>query len=221
MSDATPLAVPGRALYRGSVNGSRRSLSSLTTVAAVAIVLCGCVALPQPVETRLPPAAPDATPTAASPATPFPAASPSPFVSPSASASSSATVGDVIACGDGPVALNGEESTVRLEGTCDSVTVSGSAFTVDATAATIRTLDIQGDRIRLDAAAADTITLQGNDGVVSVAQSVTSVTLRGDRSTVSSTGDIAAVEIQGQDNTIRADGSVQNVTLEGRGNTVS
>ncbi|MBM3715822.1 MAG: DUF3060 domain-containing protein, partial [Actinobacteria bacterium] len=138
-----------------------------------------------------------------------------------ASASSSAPVGDVIACGDSPVALNGEESTVRLEGTCDSVIVSGSAFTVDATAATIRTLEIQGDRIRLDAAAADTITLQGNDGVVSVAQSVTRVTLRGDRSTVSSTGDIAAIEIQGQDNTIRADGSVQNVTLEGRGNTVS
>lgn len=203
------------------MNGSRRTLSLLVTTAAVTIALSGCVSLPQPVVTRLPPGASAPSPTAAAPATPSDEASVDTSPTPSASVPSSSPVADVIACGDGPVSLTGEESSVRLEGTCDSVIVSGTAFTVDATAATIRTLEISGDRIRVDAGAADTITLQGNDGVVSVAQSVSLATIRGDRSTVSSTGDIAAVQIQGQDNTVRADGSVQNVTLEGRGNTVS
>lgn len=199
----------------------RRSFLAATLGVGVAVAaMSGCSLMPQPVETRLPPAAPSSAASSPTPPlSPSPSTSTTPGTPPSPVADPATD--DVIACTPGLVVITGQERSVRLEGACDDVSVSGTAITLDATAASLRTLEIAGDRIRVEVGAADTVTVQGNDGAVSVAASVTRVSLSGDRTTVTSTGDIASVEVRGQDNTVHADGAVSDVVLEGRGNSIS
>ncbi|MFX7621092.1 DUF3060 domain-containing protein, partial [Acinetobacter baumannii] len=72
-------------------------------------------------------------------------------------------------CGTGGTGtVSGAERSVRISGTCSQLTVSGTALTVDAGAATIDTLTMSGDRIRVSAAAVDSAIIQGNDTALTV-----------------------------------------------------
>lgn len=127
----------------------------------------------------------------------------------------------VTACGDGGTAsITGAERSVRVEGTCAQVTVSGSALTVDATAATIGALAMSGDRLRVTAAGVDTATIQGNDTALAVAGALGRLDLSGDRATVSAGGAVGSLLVRGQDNAVTAGGGIGDSTVEGRGNRV-
>lgn len=188
-------------------------------------LLVGCGLASQPVVTRLPPApstssTPLTTPTATPSATP-PVSVP---LSPTPSTPVATTPpGDasVIACGGGGTAsITGAERSVRVEGTCAQLTVSGSALTVDATAATIGALAMSGDRLRVTAAGVDTATIQGNDTALAVAGTLGRLDLSGDRATVSAGGAVDSVLVRGQDNAVTAGGGIGDSTVEGRGNRV-
>lgn len=201
--------------YRVSVNRHRRVAVAALVPSLLAVAVSGCMLIPRPVETRLPPAAGTAVPAPTSGSTPTPEAAPTPTV-----VTPTPSEDDVLTCGGEPVTITGQERQVRLEGTCTSVDVSGTALIVDATAASMQTLTVSGERIRVDVAAVDRITVQGNDAAIAAASSVSDVEVSGDRAMITSTGDISAVVVRGQDNTIRADGNVSSVTLEGRGNSI-
>ena len=112
------------------------------------------------------------------------------------------------------------ETTGRVEGSCATQSVSGSALTVDATAARIGSLVIAGDRVRVDAAEIGTISVQGNDGAISSAGSIGSVDLSGDRTRVTAVGAISSVAVRGQNNTVTAGGGVGDRLGEGRANQI-
>ncbi|MDQ1076751.1 hypothetical protein QE406_002997 [Microbacterium testaceum] len=131
------------------------------------------------------------------------------------------TDGDGVTCADGESAsISGSEKTVRVEGACAALSVSGSALTVDATAARIGSLMIAGDRVRVDAAEIGAVSVQGNDGAISSAGAIGSVDLSGDRTRVTAGGAISSVAVRGQNNTVTAGGGVGDRVVEGRDNQI-
>lgn len=162
-----------------------------------------------------------AAPTAVVPSASVVPATPSSVPSASEPADAERTDGDALTCADGESkSISGSEQTVRLTGSCAQVSIFGSALTVDATTAQIGTLAIAGDRVRVDAAEITTLSVQGNDGVLSSAGSIGSVDLSGDRTQITVAGTIASVAIRGQNNTVRAGGGIGDRTIEGRDNQV-
>jgi hypothetical protein len=129
--------------------------------------------------------------------------------------------GSVVDCGDGGTgAVTGAERSVRVTGTCSQLTVSGTALTVDADAATIGALTMSGDRIRVSAAAVDSAIIQGNDTALIVAGALGRLDLSGDRATIAAEGAVGALVVRGQDSTVKAGGGIGDSTVEGRGNTI-
>ncbi|MDQ1110591.1 hypothetical protein QE418_000039 [Microbacterium testaceum] len=192
-------------------------------VVGLAIALSACSLTPEPVETRLPPgfAVSSPPPAAAVPSPSVVTASPVPAQTGVSTSPPGDAPADALSCGDGgSQSVSGAEQTVRIVGTCSELTVSGSALSIDASAASIRTLRISGDRARVDAAAIDVLVLQGNDGSVRAAGAIGSIDLSGDRSTVDAGGAVSSVTVRGQDNVIRATGGVGAQTVEGRGNQI-
>ncbi|MDF2993046.1 MAG: hypothetical protein K0S37_3560 [Microbacterium sp.] len=212
--------VPGR-----SVVGVNRVVIAALGVGALAMVLSACAFAPQPTVTRLPPGIVDASPTPVVTATApsvvpvEPPATSSP--APSATSGGNASDGDLVTCAEGESrSISGSERAVRVEGSCAQLSVSGNALTIDATAASIQTLSIAGDRVRVDAAAITALSVQGNDASVTSAAAIGSIDLSGDRTQVTAVGAIASVAIRGQDNVVRAGGGVGDTTIEGRDNQV-
>lgn len=200
-----------------------RSVPAALGVLALAGVLSACSMTPEPVETRLPPerAASSAPSSAAVPSPSVVTIFPAPVSTGAPSGPPANASGDTVSCGDGGTqSVSGSEQTVRVVGTCAELTVSGSALTVDASAASIGTLRISGDRARVDAAAIDALVVQGNDGSVHSAGAIGSVDVSGDRSTVDAKGAVSSVTVRGQDNVVRASGGVGTQTVEGRGNQI-
>lgn len=107
-----------------------------------------------------------------------------------------------------------------MVGTCAELSVSGSALTVQAGAASIGTLRVAGDRVTVVAAAIDSVVVQGNDGAISSGGTIGSVDLSGDRTKITARGVVSSVVIRGQDNVIEAGGGVGHTTVEGRGNQI-
>lgn len=208
----------------------RLTVVSLGTV-VVCGVLAGCDLQPQPVETRLPPGvgASSTQPTSSVPSpsvvtlSPAPEATPTsaPVVTVDPAPSAPATDPGAVSCGDGgSQTVSGAEQTVRVVGICGELVVSGSALTVDASGATVKTLRISGDRARVDVGAIDVLVVQGNDGSITSAAPIGSVDLSGDRTSVRAAGSIASVIVRGQDNVVGASGGVGTTTVEGRGNQI-
>lgn len=204
---------------------NRRSVSAAAGAVVLVLSLAGCALQPTPVETRLPPGAvvTSAPPTAAAPSPTVVTLPPTtaPTVAPAPDPSTPATDLDALSCGDGGSQnVSGAEQTVRVVGTCAELTVSGSALTVDAAGATIRSLRVSGDRVRVSVSAIDALVVQGNDAAVSSGGAIGSVDLSGDRTTVDAGGAVSSVTVRGQDNIVRAGGGVGQTTIEGRGNQI-
>jgi len=207
----------------GEVNRCGRVVGAVFGAGLLAVALASCSLAPQPTVTRLPPAPVGASsiPTVTVPAPSVVPVTPSSVPSTSASADVGGTSGEPLTCADGESkTISGSEQIVRVTGSCAELSVSGSAMTVDATAASIGTLSVAGDRVRVDAASITVLSVQGNDGVLTSAASIGSVDLRGDRTQVTVAGTISSVAIRGQDNTVRAGGGVGDRTIEGRDNQV-
>ncbi|MBB3158476.1 hypothetical protein FHS07_002172 [Microbacterium proteolyticum] len=193
-----------------------RRLLALSGVAALTALLAGCifVGAPRPVGSRLPPS-PDGqvaqTATPSSTATPL---APSP-------AASSATDAGALDCGDGGSQIaSGADRSFRVTGTCAELTVAGSALTVDASAATVGTLRISGDRIRVQVAGADEVIVQGDDGVVTSAAGIGRIEITGDRTTTEAVSGIPSVTVRGHDNVVRSGGGVGSAVVAGSGNEI-
>lgn len=210
---------------RRTVGLVNRSVASVLLTGTLAVVLVACAFSPQPTVTRLPPGLTDASsaPAVSASAPSVVPAAPSSTSAPVASTPSGEqpSVGDVVTCAEGDSrSITGSEQTVRVEGSCAQLAVSGSGMMVDATAARIGSLSISGDRVTVDAADVTALSVQGNDGSVTSAASIGSVDLSGDRTRVSAGGAISSVAIRGQDNVVRADGGIGDTTIEGRDNQV-
>lgn len=229
--EASALASSPCPLYRGTVDRRARARSVALAAGVLLVALVGCAVSPQPAVTRLPPGMGDAgtQPTATVPSPSVVPASPSSASTrpvSSAPPSSNDTVnggadGGPVTCAEGESgSISGSEQTVRVEGACAQLTVSGSALTIDAGAARIGSLVIAGDRVRVDAAEITTLSVQGNDGSISAAGSIGSVDLSGDRTRVIAGGAISSVAVRGQNNTVSAGGGVGERVVEGRDNQV-
>lgn len=198
---------------------ARRLVTALVGAVSLAAAVSGCALVPRPVETRLPPGAPAAA--SPTPSAEIPAPSRTATASPQVTGAAPTTLDGTVSCGDGgSESLSGSEQAFRLVGTCAEVTVSGSALTVDATGATIGTLRLSGDRLRVTTAAVDALTVQGNDDSVTSSAAMTSADVSGDRATIQADGAITTVVVRGQDNVVQSGLGVGSATVEGRGNQI-
>ncbi|MFJ4039061.1 hypothetical protein ACIPVB_13400 [Microbacterium sp. NPDC090007] len=198
-----------------------RPVPALLGVVFLSSLVSGCALTPQPVETRLPPAVAPTSAVTPAPTTPAPSPSSSPTVTGDAAPSAPVVGDDVVSCGEGGTqALSGSERAFTVVGTCAELTMSGSALTVNATDATIETLRLSGDRLRVRAASVAVLRIQGNDDSVTSAAAMDSVDVSGDRATVQADGAIAAVVVRGQDNVVQSGLGVGSATVEGRGNQI-
>lgn len=195
-----------------------RGIRTIVLVGAVTamLALTGCGIEADPVVTRLPSdgsghatTAPS-TPTSASTPT-----APAPIATPTAN-SPVASAGD---CGGAPITLTAGSETLALSGDCPDVQVQGSALVVDTSNASVGALSVSGDRIQLNIGAAASLTVLGNDAVVS-ATTLGTLTLRGDRNAVVVGGALASVGFEGNDNSVRANGGVASVNDAGARNAV-
>ncbi|WP_314457416.1 hypothetical protein [uncultured Microbacterium sp.] len=192
-----------------------RRLLALSGVAALTTLLAGCiyVSVPRPAESRVSPS-PDGqvAQTAAPSSTATPLAP-----SPTASTSDDAVALD---CGDGIRIVSGAEQSFRVTGTCTDLTVTGSALTVDASAATVASLRISGDGIRVQVASADELIVEGDDGAVTSAAGIGRIEIDGDRTTTEAASGIPSVIVRGHDNVVRSGGGVGSAVVSGSGNKI-
>lgn len=208
---------------------SPRGIVSLLGMVSAVSLLTGCtvVAAPRPIETRLPPGfdgrsvtspAPSSTPVMEASIAPTADATPTDDATPTGGASPRA---DALSCGEGGnQAVSGAEQTFRITGTCEEVTIAGSGITVDGSSATVGTLRISGDRIRVQIASGDAVVVQGNDGTVTSAAGIGRVEISGDRTTTEAAAAISSVTLRGQDNVVRSGSGVGSVVVEGSGNSI-
>lgn len=203
------------AFFRAYREVMNRRLLAFVGVAALTTLLAGCiyVSAPRPAESRLPPS-PDGQ--VAQTAAPSSTATP---LAPSPSASSPPDA-DALDCGDGSRTVSGAEQSFRVTGTCTELTVAGSALTVDASAATVGTLRISGDLIRVQVAGADEVIVQGDDGAVISAAGIGRIEIEGDRTTTEAASGIPSVTVRGHDNVVRSGGGVGSAVVSGSGNKI-
>lgn len=210
---ALPLSSAFSRAYREAMN---RPLLALPGVAGLTVLLAGCIFIgaPRPAESRLPPS-PDGQ--IAQTSDPSSTAIP---LAPSPAASSPADAG-ALDCGDGGSRIaSGSDQPFRVTGTCAELTVTGSVLTVDASAATVGTLRISGDGIRVQVAGADEVIVQGDDGAVTSAAGIGRIEIVGDRTTTEATSGIPSVTVRGHDNVVRSGGGVGSAVVSGSGNTI-
>lgn len=197
------------------MHAPRRLLAPLGS-ATLPVLLAGCIVItaPRPVET-LPPSGEDGR--TASPATVTPPAAPSS----GAASTPSADQADVVECGDGgDPAIEGTEQSFRVTGDCAELTVIGTGLTIDASAATIGTLRISGDRISVRVPAADAVIVDGDDASVTSAAGIGRLEIDGDRTVTEATTGIPSVTVRGRDNTVRSGAGVGSAVVAGSGNTI-
>jgi hypothetical protein len=204
------------AIFRPYREVMNRRLLALSGVAALAALLAGCifVGAPRPADSRLPLSTDEqSVPSAA------PSSTTTPLV-PSPTASSPTDAG-ALDCGDGGSQIaSGDDQSFRVAGTCAELTVTGSTLVVDASAATVGTLRISGDRIRVQVGGVDEVTVQGDDGSVTSAAGIERIEIVGDRTIAEAASGIPSVTVRGHDNVVRSGGGVGSVVVSGSGNKI-
>lgn len=191
-----------------------RRLGHIAILVAAAAVLTGCGVVAGPRQTVLPDppsSAPQTSPTTPAPTRP---ATPGPSET---SAAPPAAEGTIV-CSVGPTEISGADQAFVLTGDCSSVMIGGTGLRVDATQATLGSVQLSGDRNDLRAADVSTLSVGGQDNTVDAAM-LSTVALNGDRNSVSAAG-FTALTVSGNDNTVRAD-SQGAVTDNGQRNTVT
>lgn len=210
---AVPLVSALARAYREVMN---RRLLALSGVAALTVLLAGCifVGAPRQSESRLPPSPEEQTAQTAAPSSTATPLAPSPVASSPADA-------DALDCGDGGSQIaSGSDRSFRVTGTCAELTVTGSALTIDASGVTVSTLRITGDRIRAQVAGADEVIVEGDDGAVTSAAGIGRLEIRGDRTTTEAASGIPSVTVRGHDNVVRSGGGVGSAVVSGSGNKI-
>ena len=188
-----------------------RRLGHIATLLVAAAVLTGCGVVAGPRQTVLPdppskaPQTSPATPVPTRPATPAPSATPT-------------TAEGTLVCNGGTTEISGADQAFVLAGDCSSVMIGGTGLRVDATQATLGTVQLSGDRNDLRAADISMLSVGGQDNTVDAAM-LSTVALNGDRNSVSAAG-FTALTVSGNDNTVRA-ASQGAVTDNGQRNTVT
>ncbi|MDY0829027.1 hypothetical protein SK224_07790 [Microbacterium sp. BG28] len=190
-----------------------RRLGHIAILVAAAAVLTGCGGVAGPRQTVLPDPPSKAPQT--SPATPVPTGPATPV--PSATSAPPAAEGTLV-CSGGTTEVSGADQAFVLTGDCSSVMIGGTGLRVDATQATLGSVQLSGDRNDLRAADISMLSVGGQDNTVDVAM-LSTVALNGDRNSVSAAG-FTALTVSGNDNTVRAD-SQGAVTDNGQRNTVT
>lgn len=189
--------------------GRARGIFGGAGTVLLAMGLAGCSLLPQPIVTRLPEApvsvSPEPTGTAATGGTP----------SPAATASTPEGVAD---CGGAAYTVTSGSSATVIVGDCPELRVEGSDLAVDASGASVGSLDTSGDRISVRAADLGQLTIQGN-GVAVTAATVGALTASGDGNEVTVSGDVGSATVRGNGNTVSA-ARVGAVVLEGSNNSI-
>lgn len=197
------------------MHAARRLLAPLG-IATLPVLLAGCIVItrPRPVET-LPVSAEGGRTAAPATATP-PAARPS-----SVASTPSANQAEIIECGDGgDPTIEGTEQSFRITGTCAELTAVGTGLAIDASAATIGTLRVSGDRISVRVPAADAVVVDGDDASVTSAAGIGRLEIDGDRTVTEATTGIPSVTVRGRDNTVRSGAGVGSAVVTGSGNTI-